>query len=144
MNENRLRKVMKHIRPGSAAYSVGINENGTAYLSFYDEEVNELPKPTDQELNSALMDAVKADKINELVYRSIEELSPHFTEDHGRDETIHLLAAHLVAVCDALNITVDSRLRSVVTVGEKARVKQDQVVKAINENEVDSVSWDTP
>lgn len=144
MNKNRLEKAMRHIRPGNSAYSIDIREDGTAYISFYDDEVNDLPEPTPEELKAVVVDAVKKDKINEFAARSVDDLSPHFTGDHGRDETTHILAAHVLQICQALGIEVDPRLQAVVDMGNKARTKQEQILNAMNEDEVEMIEWDTP
>lgn len=74
--------------------------------------------------------------------RAIDELARHFTDGAGRDETVLLIASHVLKIAQALSITPDPRLVSVVQTGEKALAKKETVVAATSLAEIAAMSWE--
>lgn len=59
-----------------------------------------------------------------------------------REETMHLLAAHVSAICLALSIPIGSKLGQVVQVGERALQKKAEVEAANTPELLEKVRWD--
>ena len=89
-----------------------------------------------------IAEALKPQKLEEMHAAALEELSPLFTEDRGKDELIFVLAAHVRQICGALGVPVDPRLAAVETVGEKALQKRDEVEAATSPEELESIVWE--
>jgi hypothetical protein len=83
----------------------------------------------------------KEQKISEFADRAIDELSPLFTDGKGRDETMLLLAGHVLAIAEALNVPVDPRLEQVVATGQKALAKKVEVEQAATVAELEAIEW---
>jgi hypothetical protein len=88
-----------------------------------------------------ILDDAKAQKIDEFAARAIDDLSVLFTEGKGRDETMLLLAGHVLQIAQALNVPVDPRLEQVVSTGEKALQKKEEVGQATSVEELEGISW---
>jgi hypothetical protein len=83
-------------------------------------------------------------KINEFATRAIDDLAPLFTGTHGRDETLFLLAGHVLQIAQALNVPTDLRLAEVVSKGEQALSKKAEVEEAATVKELEAVEWEEP
>jgi hypothetical protein len=88
-----------------------------------------------------ILDGLKAQKVEEMAARAIEELAPMFTPNAGRDETALLVAGHVLKICEALGIPPDPRLTEVVATGEKALAKKAEVEAAATIEEMEAVTW---
>jgi hypothetical protein len=88
-----------------------------------------------------IVEDLKTQKISEFADRAIDDLSPLFTEGKGRDETMLLLAGHVLQICEALNISADPRLSEVVSTGQKALTKKEEVEQAATVEELEAISW---
>jgi hypothetical protein len=93
---------------------------------------------------SEIVEDLKAQKISEFADRAITDLSPLFTDGRGRDETMLLLAGHVLQIADALNVPVDPRLEQVVSKGEQALSKKAEVEWAATAAELEAVEWEEP
>jgi hypothetical protein len=91
-----------------------------------------------------ILDDAKAQKVGEFADRAITDLSVLFTEGKGRDETMLLLAGHVLQICEALNVSADPRLSQVVATGEKALTKKAEVEGAATVEELEAVEWEEP
>jgi hypothetical protein len=91
---------------------------------------------------SEILESKKAEKVDEFAAQAIDELSPLFTEGKGRDETMLLIAGHVLQIAEALNVPVDPRLEQVVSTGEKALQKKEEVEQAATVEELASVEWE--
>ena len=87
------------------------------------------------------MAALKVAKTEEIAARAVEALAPMFTDGRGRDETVLLIAGHVLKLCEALKVPPDSRLREVVATGEKALRLKAEVEAAGSVEELEGVSW---
>lgn len=83
----------------------------------------------------------KAQKIGEFAAQAIDDLAPLFTEGTGRDETVLLVASHVLKLCESLKVQPDPRLKQVVDTGQKALTKKSEVEAATSEEEVEAVTW---
>lgn len=83
----------------------------------------------------------KAEKVEAFARRGVADLAPLFTPGVGRDETALLVASHVLAICEALNIAPDPRLTAVVQTGEKALAKKAEVEAAATPEEVEGIAW---
>jgi hypothetical protein len=88
-----------------------------------------------------ILDDAKAQKVDEFANRAITDLSPLFTDGKGRDETMLLLAGHVLRICQALNVPADPRLAQVVSKGEQALQKKEEVEQAATVEELEAISW---
>jgi hypothetical protein len=88
-----------------------------------------------------ILDDAKAQKIDEFAGKAIDDLAPLFTGTHGRDETLFLVAGHVLQICEALNVQVDPRLEQVVAKGEHALSKKAEVEQATTLAELEAVEW---
>ncbi len=61
---------------------------------------------------------------------------------HGRDKLQAIHNATLIAVCEALNILVDERMRRVDELQRKAFSKKAQVEAATSPTEVEAIEWE--
>jgi hypothetical protein len=91
-----------------------------------------------------IVEDLKTQKISEFADRAITDLSPLFTESKGRDETMLLLAGHVLQICEALNVSVDPRLSQVVSTGEQALAKKEEVEQAATVEELEAIEWEEP
>jgi hypothetical protein len=85
-----------------------------------------------------ILEAKKPQKIAEIHAAAISELTPLFTSEHGKDELIFLLAAHVKSIAGA---QADPRLAEVERVGSKALAKRDEVEAASTQAELESIEW---
>jgi hypothetical protein len=88
-----------------------------------------------------IVEGLKAQKIDEFAGRAIDDLAPLFTGTHGRDETLFLVAGHVLQICEALNVPVDPRLEQVVAKGEHALSKKAEVEQAATVAELEAIAW---
>ena len=93
---------------------------------------------------SEILEDLKTQKVGEFAGRAIDDHSPLFTDGKGRDETMLLLAGHVLQICEALNVPVDPRLKQVVSTGEKALTKKAEVEQATTVEELEAVQWEEP
>jgi hypothetical protein len=100
----------------------------------WDATAQKLRPPTDAET----LEPMKAQKVAEMHAAALEELSPLFTDSHGKDELIFLLAAHVRRI---LGAQADPRLGTVEEVGEKALAKRDEIQGAQSVEELEAVVW---
>lgn len=98
----------------------------------------------DPQSEAERLSLAREQKIDEFAALAIEELEPHFTGTHGRDETLFLLAGHVVQICQALGIAVDPRLGAVTQTGQKTMTKKGEVEAATTPEAVQSVAWEDP
>lgn len=92
-------------------------------------------------LAAELLADARAEKLDEIASEAIESLSGLFTEGKGRDETMLLVAGHVLQICQGLGITPDPRLSEVVATGTKALEKKEAVLTAATQEEVEAVTW---
>jgi hypothetical protein len=90
---------------------------------------------------SEILPTLQEAKINEFAGKAIDDLAPLFTGTHGRDETLFLLAGHVLQIAEALNVQVDPRLSEVVSKGEQALAKKEEVQQATTVEELKEISW---
>jgi hypothetical protein len=88
-----------------------------------------------------IVESKRAGKIAEIHSAAVEELSPLFTSEHGKDELIFLLAAHIKSMAGA---QADPRLVKVEEVGQKALAKRDRVEAATSLEELEAIRWEEP
>ena len=95
---------------------------------------------------SEIVEALKGAKVNEFAARAVEDLSATglFTGSHGRDELQAVHNATLIAICEALDIPVDERMRQVDQVQRKAFARKAEVEAAQNPEELEDVTWEGP
>jgi hypothetical protein len=99
------------------------------------------PQPTEAELEAAGLEVAKVQKVGQMHEAAISELSPLFTDAHGKDELMFVLAAHVKQICEALGIQPDPRLSQVEVVGQKALAMRDEVEAAHTPEELEGISW---
>jgi hypothetical protein len=87
---------------------------------------------------SEIVEARKPEKIAQMHAAAIDELSPLFTDEHGKDELIFLLAAHIKSIAGA---QADPRLAEVERVGSKALAKKAQIEAATSAEELEAIEW---
>ncbi len=136
-----LGRILAHLYPeadDSRDYIVRTAEDGEAYIAEWNLDA---PQPTEAELEAARLEAAKAARTDEFAARAIDDLAPLFTDGQGRDETMLLLAGHLLKLCEALLVAPDPRLRTVVDTGQKALQKKAEVEGAGSVEEVEAVEW---
>lgn len=85
-----------------------------------------------------IVEALKPRKLSEIHAAALDELAPLFTDEHGKDELIFLLAAHVRRI---LGAQADPRLGTVEEVGKKALAKRDEVERAQSLEELEAVEW---
>ncbi len=118
-----------------ALHEVRRGEDGQVYVARWEHP---FPQPTEGELEAAYLEARKAQKIAEIHNAAIDELTPLFTDEHGKDELIFLLAAHVKSIAGA---QADPRLAEVERVGNKALAKRDEIEAASKEAELEAIEW---
>jgi hypothetical protein len=91
-----------------------------------------------------IVEDLKTQKIDEFAGRAIDDLSPLFTDGKGRDETMLLLAGHVLQIAEALNVQADPRLEQVVSTGAKAMQKKAEVEQAATVAELEAIGWEEP
>jgi hypothetical protein len=96
------------------------------------------PEWTEGKPASEIVEAKKPQKIAEMHAAAINELTPLFTDEHGKDELIFLLAAHVRAIAGA---QADPRLSEVERVGNKALAKKAEIEAAQSAEELEEIVW---
>lgn len=90
---------------------------------------------------SEILEGLKAQKVDEMAARAIDDLAPMFTPGKGRDETALLVASHVLKICEALKIPPDPRLPTVVETGQWALAKKEEVEAATTVDALEVVTW---
>jgi hypothetical protein len=85
---------------------------------------------------SEIVEARKPQKIAEMHAAAIDELAPLFADEHGKDELIFLLAAHVKSIAGA---QADPRLSEVERIGSKALTKKAQIEAATSAEELEGI-----
>ena len=88
-----------------------------------------------------ILEALKGSKVGEIAQSAVDDLAPLFTPGAGRDETVLLVAAHVLKIAEALKVPVDPRLRTVVQTGQRALEKKAEVEAAGDVEEMEAVGW---
>ena len=87
------------------------------------------------------MAALKAAMVEEIAAEAVDALAPMFTDGAGRDETVLLVAGHVLKLCEALNVEADPRLSEVVATGEKALRLKAEIEAAGSAEELEGLTW---
>lgn len=103
--------------------------------SVWDEAAEKLRPRTDGEK----LEEAKAGRINELAEFAVEELAVHFTDGHGREEALHLIAVHVVEICRSLGVGVDARLSEMAAAGTEAMSKKAEIEAAKTREDLEKV-----
>lgn len=101
----------------------------------WDAASGALRPPSEEET----LEPQKEQKVVEMHAAAMDELSPLFTDEHGKDELIFLLAAHVRRI---LGAQADPRLAKVEEVGSKALAKRDEIQNVQSLEELGAVEWE--
>lgn len=117
--------------PGDALPGEVVVDDPPAAGEVWDSAAGGLrPKRDEEELEEA-----KAAKTEEIAAAAVEALAPMFTHGAGRDETMLLVASHVLRICEAVGVQPDPRLESVVETGQKALQKKAEIEGATTPGE---------
>ena len=101
----------------------------------WDGATETLRPPTPAEV----LEPQKEQKVAEIHAAAMDELSPLFTDEHGKDELIFLLAAHVRRI---LGAQADPRLGAVEAAGQRALAKLDEIQSAQTPADLEAIRWE--